>query len=246
MLDDVDIILYGKRDIYIKKSKEFRLNTNEDTLVLTDREDIRALQLSTLNFFYTYKLSFGRLPIATPWGKLFKARLLQEHCCRFVEGYGEDRPCMIKAYYYAKKIIYINAVLHNYYLHESSMRKYLSDAPNKYRLSMMVMNQFVYEHYQDDSEFAEQVRHFNIAWFSYFVMQDFVHRDNPQTYENRKSIFMTRINESPYWSSFNEANLSGLPLRRRILAYLIKWKNFALIEILAKGNYLYNKIMKWN
>ena len=132
---DIDILLFAKRDVYGKKTKEYLLNA--DLYFFEGEAQTRVLQLSTLNFFYD---EIGKLPLGTPWGKLIKARLLKEKNIRFVESYGEDRPCMFALYGEAQKILAFNKIFYNYSVHESAMRKYLPNAVKEYEKSLIAIH----------------------------------------------------------------------------------------------------------
>lgn len=240
--NDVDVILFGKKDVYKHSEKEYLLNIKEKELVLEKEEDLKAVQLSTLNFFYKYKFNFGNLPIGTPWGKLIRTDLFKETNCEFIIGYGEDRPCMLKFYLHAKRIVIINNILYCYYVHNSTMRNYLPNAIEKYNHSLEEMNKLININFSNDKEFEKELWHFNIAWFSYCVIQDFCHKDNHESYSIRKDKFEIALHNEKYKIAFQMADLKCLPLRRKMLAWLIKHRMFFMINIMAWFNYLYNNI----
>lgn len=243
---DSDIILFAKREIYTGFKKDYLLNINQPIYIIDSDEKREILQLFTLNYYYDYPISFGRLPIGTPWGKLIKAKLFLENDCYFVEGYGEDRPCLIKIYGYADKILIINKVLYNYWVHESTMRKYLPNAIEKYSKSLYEMNIYVKTMFKEKGYFLDQLYHFNVAWFSYCTMQDFCHKDNPEKYRERKEKFINALKNQNYDAAFKMADFRNLPFRRKLLAFLIKYKLFRVIDIMSNLNNFYTLITRGN
>jgi len=236
---NIDIIFFAKRDIYLHSQKDYLLNLDQSTYVIDSLEEKEILQLFTLNFYYDYPIAFGKLPVGTPWGKLIRTSLFRENNCYFVESYGEDRPCMIKIYRYADKILIINKVLYNYYVHESAMRKYLPDSVEQYRRSLEEMNQYVGALLEKRLDFKEQLYHFNIAWFSYCIVQEFCHRRNPKKYKERKKDFLMALENKYYKTAFKKADLQCLPFRRRLLAFLTKYRLFRVIDLMNDINDCY-------
>lgn len=244
MKKEPDIVMYCKRDVSAKRKKEYYLKDNKAELFIDNYTEKRKIMLSVLDTYYESEKDYGKLAVGTPWAKIFKSSLLIKNNIRFVEGYGEDRPCLFKAYEAADTILIINKVLHNYLLHESTMRKYLVDASQKYSASMLQMNNYVNSKYSEEYEFKEALKQFNVAWFSYFVRQDYCNKNNKKTYSKRRQDFLTDLQSPPYQDSFTYADFKRLSIRRRILAYLIKYKKFLLIDIMSYLNNLYEK-MKW-
>lgn len=242
--EDIDLIFFAKRDIWNRSKTEYLLNISSSEYIIDSPMEREVLQKFVLNFYYSYPINLGRLPVGTPWGKLIKAKLFKENDCYFVEGYGEDRPCMIKIYSYANKIFVINKVLYNYYVHESAMRKYLPNAIEKYQDSLQQMNQYVNEKFEKKPDFKNQLYHFNIAWFSYCVLQDFVHKNNPQSYRIRKKAFLSALENKYYRVAFEKADIGILPVRRRVLAFLIKKRWFGVIVVMNIFNDTYLFVKK--
>lgn len=239
---DVDVIMWAKRDVSKNKKKDYLLKTKEKYILYDKDEEKKELLLNTLNFFSDSKIKVGRFPLGTPWGKFIRRKLMNDYNCRFVCGYGEDRPCMIKVYAHANKIILLNHVFHNYRIHNSTMRKYLPDAPDKYREACLEMNRYVNNLMIKDKSMEEALYHFNIAYFCYYVVQDFCNSKNPQSYFERKMKFLNILSTNPYDNSFKSASLNCLPLKRKLLANLIKRKKFFLIDVMNKLNHIMRRL----
>lgn len=230
--DDIDIFVFGKREVYTSGQKDFSLNIPEKYLTFQTKEELRSLQLNMLNFFNPYKFDLYKAPFVTPWGKFIRNSFWKDNNLRFIEGYGEDRPCLFRAYGCARKVVYYDKILYNYYIHESTMRKYLPNALDRYRLSLSTLHNYVMDIEEVNSEFSKNIKHTDIAYFSYCVMQDYCHRANPQEYRIRKQRFLKDYKD--FKDSFKSADFSILPLDRRIVGYLIKLNNFAILNFACK------------
>lgn len=230
--DDMDIFVFGKRDIYVSAQKDFSVGVPNDFLSFQTREELRSLQLNMLNFFYPHKFKLYKAPFVTPWGKFIRNSFWKGNDLKFIEGYGEDRPCLFRAYGCARKVVYYDRIFYNYYIHESTMRKYLPDALEKYKLSLSTLHNYVMEMEDADSEFSESIKHTDVAYFSYCVMQDYCHRANPQTYRTRRKRFFEDY--QAFRTSFEDVDLSVLPLDRHLVGYLVKLNNFAVLNFACK------------
>ena len=230
--DDIDIFVFGKREVYSSVKKDFLINSPEKLLTFQTQKELRSLQLNMLNYFYPHEYALYKAPFVTPWGKFIRNSFWKKNKLSFIEGYGEDRPCLFRAYGCARKVIYYDKIYYNYYIHESTMRKYLPNALERYRLSLSTLHNYVVDMQDTDSEFNKNIKHTDIAYFSYCVMQDYCHRDNPQTYKIRKQRFFKDYID--FESSFNSADISVLPLDRRFMGYLIKLNNFEILNFVCK------------
>ena len=172
--EGTDVVLFGKRDIYRNRIKEHTLKTDCESVEFSDAKDLRALQNSVLDYYYHYSFQFGELTLGVPWGKYIRASLFVANECSFVEGYGEDRPCLFLIFYTARKVVYLNEILYNYRIHTSTMRKYLPNAGEKYNAAIVKMHEIVGRSLDGHSEpgLQKSLYAYDIANFSYFVMQD--------------------------------------------------------------------------
>ena len=241
--DDIDILAFGRCDVYERAIRPRYLNAGRTVLSFETADEKRALQINMLNFFSSYKYALNKVLFAVPWGKFIKRSFWLANKLAFIEGYGEDRPCMLKAYGCAGKILYLDKCYYNYYIHESTMRKYLNKAYEKYDMSLKYIHEYVRTNLSDSRECIEALYHTDVAYFSYYVLQDYCHRLNPQSYLQRKERFQHDIKRDTFEDSFKKADLSCLPFRRRLLAVLIRSKSFLLMDVMCKVNDIYNKIM---
>lgn len=241
LTDDVDILTFCRRDVYNGSSKDQRINLPTKTLSFETPREKQALQINMLNFYAPYQYDLSKVLFVTPWGKFFRRSFWQKNDLKFIEGCGEDRPCLLKAYGCARKILHLDSCYYNYWIHESTMRKYLENANDKYDMSLSVIHKYVCMHLGNSDQFAEALRHTYIAYFSYYVLQDYCHRLNPQSYQQRKYRFQEDIQKGYFLSSFHNADLSCLPLRRKVLAVLIRFGNFFFINLMCRMNDLWNK-----
>lgn len=242
--EGTDVVLFGKRDIYRNRIKEHTLKTDCESVEFSDAKDLRALQNSVLDYYYHYSFQFGELTLGVPWGKYIRASLFVANECSFVEGYGEDRPCLFLIFYTARKVVYLNEILYNYRIHTSTMRKYLPNAGEKYNAAIVKMHEIVGRSLDGHSEpgLQKSLYAYDIANFSYFVMQDYCNKDNPKNYKMRKKDFLRDRNNRIFEQAFCMGSMNYLPFRRKCLAFMIKYRMFFLINIMSKMNRLFEKI----
>ena len=242
--NDTDVILFGKKDIYQNRIKEHLLAIEQRDMEFSRNADLLALQNSVLDYSYKCPFKFGELTLGVPWGKYIRASLFETKDCRFVAGYGEDRPCLFLIFQMARKVVYINKALYNYRIHNSTMRKYLPDAGERYQNAILKMHEIVSRYLtgENGAEFEKSLYAYDIANFSYFVMQDYCNIDNPKKYKIRKKDFLKNRNKEIFDRAFREGDIKGLPLRRKCLALLIKYKLFWCIYIMSKMNRIFERL----
>lgn len=243
LTDDIDILVFSRKDIYKKACRERKLNLSNDILCFETEAEKQMLQINMLNFYAPDKYDLSKVLFAVPWGKFFRRTFWEENSLSFIEGYGEDRPCLLRAYGFAKKILYLNKCYYNYWIHESTMRRYLENAHDRYYLSLQSIHNYVETNFADSPSCIEALRHTDIAYFSYYVIQDYCHRLNPQSYHYRKTRFFQELRKQEFSEAFSHADLSCLPFRRRILALLIQTQNFFLINAMCRINDVWNHYM---
>ncbi|HJA92814.1 MAG TPA: glycosyltransferase [Candidatus Eisenbergiella merdipullorum] len=242
--EGTDVVLFGKRDIYRNREKEHALKTNCESVEFSDDKDLRALQNSVLDYYYHYNPQFGELTLGVPWGKYIRASLFEGDDCRFVEGYGEDRPCLFLIFFTARKVVYVNKILYNYRIHTSTMRKYLPNAEENYQTAIIKMHEIVgrFLDGHDEPDLQISLYAYDIANFSYFVMQDYCNRDNPKNYKMRKKDFLRDRSNKIFEQAFYRGCMNYLPFRRKCLALMIKYRMFFFINIMSKMNRLFEKV----
>ena len=123
------------------------------------------------------------------------------------------------------------------------MRKYIENIYDKSNLAISTIHEYASTYMNVSDECCEALRHIDIGYFSLYVMQDYCHRANPQSYKERKERFHRDIQKQEFNNSFKTADLSCLPIRKRILAMLIRGENFFLINFMCRINGVYNKLM---
>lgn len=243
LTDDIDILTFCRRDVYSSGSKDRKISLSTETLAFDTESEKRALQINMLNFYAPYKYDLSQVLFVTPWGKFFRRSFWVENQLTFVEGPGEDRPCLLRAYGCARKVLHVNKCYYNYWIHESTIRKYVENAFKFFDLSLKVIHQYVNDNLSNSEECLEALRHTDIAYFSHYVVQDYCHRLNPQSYIQRKERFLADIEKNSFNKAFKKADLSCLPLRRKVLAILIRGENFFLINSMCRINDLLNKLI---
>jgi len=233
----LDILVTAKRDVQPSKAIEGTINLSSGYHVFESKEALRALQLNMLNFFTVYDIPLHKIPFVTPWGKFIRNSYWQANNLNFIEGYGEDRPCMFKAYGCARKVVYLDRVFYNYRIHQSTMRKYLPNAIKRYQLSLGTIHSEVRQGFSEDKEFKSELAQTDVAYFSYCITQDYCHPDNPQSYAVRKKRYYDGLKRRPYANAFTHAITKGLPFRRRVLIWLIKTGLFWPVDLMFKADF---------
>ncbi len=239
--DDTDILVFAKRDVFENHSEERKLSDFPDMLVFETENDRRELQLNMLNFFRPYKFPLYKIPFVTPWGKFIRRTFWEENKLGFIDGYGEDRPCLLKAYSHARKVLFFNEIIYNYRIHQSTMRRYLPDAIDRYQLSLKTIHDFVDKYHHGDEEFLKELYHTDAAYFSYAIVQDYCHVDNPESYMERRRRYFKALQKPVFRKAVFKADKSCLPFDRKVLLLLVMTRSFMLLDLVNKLNFYRRK-----
>lgn len=121
------------------------------------------------------------------------------------------------------------------------MRKYLENSAQKYALSLQNIHNYIDVYYGNNNEFQNNLMHTDIAYFSYFVIQDYCHRNNQESYKVRREKFQEDISQGSFRMAFKKADLSCLPFRRRLIAKLIRSENFFVLNATCRLNDIWNR-----
>mgnify|MGYP005761909189 CR=1 FL=1 len=241
--DDVDILIFGRKDVFASHIKYYNIHLQDGIYVFDNEKKLKELQLSCLNYYYPCELPLYKIWTVTPWGKFIRRKFWENNDLAFVEAYSEDRPCLLKAYGFAKKVIYVDQPFYNFRFHQSTSRKYLERAADKHRLSLETIHKYVEEYKSDDIDFSRTLYQTDIAYITIYIIQDWCNKNNPYKYTERKKAFFSEINKFPFCNIPFNLDCSMLPPRRRIMAFFIKHRIFCMLNFLCRANDVYNKIV---
>ena len=242
LTEDIDILVFSRKEIYKNTSKIYKMNLSTEELCFSSEDEKHMLQINILNFYNSSTYDLSQVLFAVPWGKFFRRAFWEQNKLAFIEGSGEDRPCLLMAYGCARKTRYINKCYYNYWIHESTVRNYIKDAYARYSLSLANVHEYTEKFLKEIPTSSEALRHTDIAYFSHYVIQDYCHRMNPQTYQQRKHRFQHDLRTGSFLDAFQKADFSCLPFRKRMIALLIRNQNFLLIDVMCRVNDLWNKV----
>ena len=174
----------------------------------------------------------------TPFAKLYRKKFLQENKICFIENlkYGEDGIFNFLAFNYAKKIVFIDKLTYNYRIHnESVMRKYdpnlienYTKLLNEYEKKLIEKN--LYEQYKEEYNF------FVLRQINKFFNRYFLDERNTKKYKELKSEFMLLLEEQTYKEVIFREKTNSLSIKRRLMLFLVKRKQFFLLKLFYKLN----------
>ncbi len=242
LTDDIDFLIFGKREVYRYATKESTLDIDESVIEFTAHKEMEAFQINILNRYAPHEYSYPlyKIPFWVPWAKFFRMSFWRENDISFVEGANEDCPCLLKVWGCAKKVKYLNSCFYNYRIYESSCRMYMENAIQKYHLAYSTIHEYIQLNYPNEKIFHDALQHFDITTFSYATVLDYCHRKNPQSYFIRKKRFQQAFQAGNYKNAFEQADLSCLPLRKKIVAILIRHGNFFILNTACRMNDIWN------
>ena len=81
-------------------------------------------------------------------------------------------------------------------------------------------------------EFEEALKERKAWTFGFYCVLNYCHKNNPNSYANRKSLFLNTYYER-YEDVFKNLDLKRFRMQKRIMFFLIRLKAFSLVSLLC-------------
>ena len=195
-----DIIVWGFVIVY-GKNKQTQLLKNKSAFEV-NYEIIREKVLCSI---LDYDSSFSSLALNTSWGKAYSRDFISKNFLYYNPNLrrAQDAVYNLNAFYQASKVDYIDKAL-NYYRtdNESLSRGFNPQNYDYLRLTAMAVEKFVLE-YRLPQNVKDASTIFIQRCFRMINEHYYQHKDNKQSYRERKKLFMEGIASEPFRNAFS-------------------------------------------
>lgn len=176
--------------------------------------------------------SFASIALNTSWGKAYRRAFLRRNQLFYDSSLrrAQDAVYNLYAFYHANAVKYIDKALNYYRTSNASLsRSYNPKTFNYLQLTALAVQRFVSEN--DVSLIVKDAASIFIErCFRMINAQYYQHRENPQSFRERKALFLSGIETEPFKSAFlNSHSRSGAI--NKITDYLYKHKSFFAIAV---------------
>ncbi|MDD4849646.1 MAG: glycosyltransferase family 2 protein [Gemmiger sp.] len=181
---------------------------------------------------------------ASPCCRLYDRAWLQAAGVRFTHGYFEDILFEAKLFDLCSRAVLIPECLYFYRIHAgSTSRGYQPDLP-LLEEQLWETQKFVEQHHAQDTPFSQAMDARAVHVLSYMVAIHFCHPDNTAPYQARKADFQQKCAEPFYSQALARVQLNGWPMQRRLLAELIRDRQFFCLNFLNRARIRVQRVVK--
>jgi hypothetical protein len=171
-----------------------------------------------------------------PWAKMYRTDFLREHGIHFCEALPtqEDKLFNLYAMQYAESAVYVCIPFYHYrILRTSKAHRYSAECIAEMDFYLREVQKFLsliscQELHQEDFD----VRVIMVLMYDLFL--ELCHRENPESYPERKKRFLILIEVEPYRSSIRRVSAKAFPFAQRVIYHLIATRQFGLINLACR------------
>ena len=202
-----------------------------------ESDDILKLQSDCINRFNDNVPLVPHTVLPTPWAKIYRRSFLESHNLRFRNEvkHEEDVVFNFEVLSYASKAKVVDYVLYYY-------RWSVNSESHRYRPYIFENTKVTLAAYQDivrrrypSREDIKMLYQYRVLWeLQYCVFLGPMHMHNPGSYAERKAQFQHLFDYQPYADVFRHVSTTKFEPRQSLLATLIKYRQFWLLNLLGK------------
>lgn len=204
--------------------------------------DFKELQFAALNRLGDYRYNYRVLDAATLCNKMYRRSFLMANNISFIPGFPklQDMSFNLKAYDYANKAIYVPNIGYYYrYNDQSVSHRYQSNLLEKFDVINAWFKQFA-ESKREDAGYMRAYRERIATHMRTCIVLYFCNGENKAPYRERRAEFLHLRAIEPYCSALDQTGiLAFCGYKERVLAFAVKYRWFALCEILC---FMYEKL----
>ena len=230
--NDVCFISYLDVD---ENRKEISRNCEREKKVISfwDQSDFREFQLATFNRDFKGKYDYHKIKLAMP-GKFYRRKFILENNIRFPLGVstGEDAVFNLYVYRMANRGVGLDVPLyyHRVWKHSVS-HKYNSNAEYDFSKLHNELDKFINS--DNNPQYFQKALDERKIWsLGFCCILNYCHINNPKPYQKRRQEFLAAYDK--YESVIKQVELQNFRIKKQILFWLMKRKQFALINLLCK------------
>ena len=230
ILADVVVVKNGKPETWNIFAKPFTTH---------DRQFIKQYQKTCIGYSYNPMpaVKWKTPGLGSPWNKLFKRDIIQEHHLRFdpyVKGIYDDNLFTLHYLMHAQSISYIQYPVYNYLLVTSSITR-------SYKANSLDISERIYKRINDFIDETGDRAFFEEAFYIYVIRRFvrlldvyFCAGNNPKPTKERYKEIRDTLNSEPYATAFKSVKLNMLLRNHKIIAILAKIGSPALMDLCVK------------
>lgn len=241
-----DIIIFDaykeKRDDIGNCISKQMISHCEYSFETSEKSEIHAMQRQILYPYIVTKVCNnklnGKIPLAAPWDKLYRAAFLKKNNIRFHEELKvlDDMCFNFDAFGAADKVSYAPSFLYHYQVIESSIT-------NSYKEDRILKDIKVFDYLRGkiDGITLSERENYKQALFSRIIKSFaislrlyFYNPKNPKTQDEIKAEIIETLNREPYSEAFSKVKLKVLEPKLIIFAIVCRKRNLWLLKQLYR------------
>lgn len=233
--NDCDIIYYGFQRFSSPLPEQHTTAIGGKTIL--ESKDISKLQSDCINRFHGNKPHISHSILPTPWAKIYRRDFLCQHHLLFRNDvtHEEDIVFNFEVLSYVHRVKIVDFTL--YYYRWSTSSESHRYRPRIFQSSLTTLNAYrdiIKRRYPQRQDIIELYR-YRVLWeLQYCVFLGPMHEKNPASYKQRKRQFDILRDYPLFAESCNTLHMCKFEPRQSLLALLIKYRQFWLLNLLGK------------
>lgn len=188
--------------------------------------------------------------IATAYNKLIKTCYARKygikHDGRLRQG-AEGMEFSLRAFYYAKKALYVNAYWNHYRFNPDSISKKVDENNTKYLTDCLQVIEEVINGFVKQKGFRQALYQRTVYILLAVAMSTYFHPNNPESLCTRTKKYTDAINSYKLYSdSIRYASTDGMDKQRKIALLFIKLHMYFMLDVIGKVKQYFLKKGKYN
>lgn len=188
--------------------------------------------------------------IATAYNKLIRTDYARQyaikHDDRLKQG-AEGMEFSLRAFYYAKTALYVNAYWNHYLFNSDSISKKIDEKNTKYLTDCLQVIEEVTNGFVRKNEFRQALYQRTVYILLAIAMSTYFHPSNPENLYIRTKKYSDVINSyNLYSASIRHASTEGMDKQRKIALLFIKLRMYFMLDVFGKAKQYFLKKGKYN
>ena len=248
-----DIIIHDRRKFYTDKTNVDPVCTVKSLKELPESA-ARDISISCLCMMPLSGDRYGMTKYVyyhAAWGAIYRRDYLLENNLQFPVGQkkAQDSVFNTYAYYNAKNIAYLPYVMYYY-------RKDMQGITERYCPDYLDMITPLIQHhgkcmetlYPNDKTIMEYYKTYRVISFAFDAMrQNFFHKDNPKSRNERKKDFLEFVETEPFKSAITDFDIKGCKWWDwRLTVGFAQKKDFSILDLMSRHPLIYKITGKFN
>lgn len=169
---------------------------------------------------------------ATAWSKVYRHGFVEENHLRFdtEAGLHEDVVFNLYAFSCAKAVLYVPVPLYFYLRRDDSLSNHYGvDQVEKYMDAMYSIGRFVEA---AGPQYRNLYQKRILVCLVRMCVLCYCHRDNPDSYRQRRAAFLKKRDSEPFRSALNLRTITSFSFQKQVCMWLIKLRMFGLLNLI--------------